>query len=83
MRFLRAATIGLRAFKHALDLDQVAAPPAANDDSSVEQLQARFLALQAKAASGTRGAVQARRELSKVRHALLRREAAGRVVRGG
>lgn len=69
-----AAAAGVEAFNRTLAADQVrdqvAAPIA--DRETVEQLQARFHALQAKAASGARGSVQARRELRTVRHELMR-----------
>lgn len=72
MRFLVALLVGVEAFKRALETgparDQVAGV-----DPEVEQLLARFYALRAKAASGARGSVAARRELKTVRHELLRR----------
>ncbi len=49
------------------------APPRPAPDPELAELQARAAQLQARAASGCKGCVAARRELQAVRHAILAR----------
>lgn len=70
---MNAAAAGVEAFRRTLDAGDVADVAAAPAGETVEQLQARFLSLQTRAAAGGRGAVEARRQMTIVRHELMRR----------